>query len=87
MPTRERVSEIFKTVKPVKNLENVDGLVDGGYIDSFELMLLVSLLSERFQIRIGVDDIRPENFNSIDAVSAMVDRLVSGSPAYAEARA
>lgn len=75
MSIREQVFMILREVKPTKNLENVQDIVEGGYIDSFELMLLISLLSEKFGIEISIDEIVPENFNSVDALVAMVDKL------------
>ena len=76
MNTKERVTAIMHEVKPTKNLENVLNIVEGGYIDSFELMLLITTLCEQFGIEISIDDITPENFNSIDAISAMVDSIL-----------
>ena len=78
MNIREKVLEILNTVKPTKNLENINNIIDGGYIDSFELMYLISLLSDGFGIEIGVDNITTENFNSIDEIVAMVEKLKSG---------
>jgi acyl carrier protein len=75
MTTREQVLEILKEVKPTKNLENIQDIVEGGYIDSFELMLLITTLSERFGVEIDIEDIVPENFNSADAIARMVDSL------------
>lgn len=75
MNTKEQVLAILKEVKPTKNLENVNDIIEGGYIDSFELMSLVVRLNEAFGIEISINEFVPENFNSADAVSAMVDRL------------
>ena len=75
MNTREKVSDIMREVKPVKDLEDVLDIVEGGYIDSFELLSLITILCEEFQIEISIDDITPENFNSLDAIANMVDRL------------
>lgn len=77
MTTKEKVANILKTVKPAKDLEGIDNIIEGGYIDSFELMLLISTLCEEFGIEIGIDDIVPENFNSMDNIADMVDRLMS----------
>ncbi len=76
MTTKEKVASILKTVKPAKDLENIDNIIEGGYIDSFELMLLISTLCEDFGIEIGIDDIVPENFNSLDNIVGMVERLM-----------
>ena len=78
MNTKERVIGILKEIKPTKNLENVTDIVEGGYIDSFELMQLITTLSEQFGIEISIDDITPDNFNSLDAICAMVESLQLG---------
>ncbi len=75
MSTREKILGILKEVKPTKSLENVTDIVEGGYIDSFELMTLITTMSETFGVEIDIDEIVPENFNSVAAMAAMIDRL------------
>ena len=75
MTTREQVLAILKEIKPTKNLENVTDIIEKGYIDSFELMSLVASLSEKFGVEITIEELIPENFNSVDAMSKMVDEL------------
>ena len=75
METREQVLAILKEVKPTKNLENVTDMIEGGYIDSFELMSLVVRINETFSVEVGINELTPENFNSVDAISAMIERL------------
>lgn len=76
MNIRERVLAIMKETKPTKNLENIKDIMEGGYIDSFELMTLISRLMDEFNIDITIEDMTMENFNSIDAIVAMVDSLL-----------
>lgn len=71
----EQVSGLLKEIKPTKDLSVIDDIIEGGYLDSFELMSLIGGLCDMFEIEIDVDDIVPENFNSIDAIVAMVERL------------
>lgn len=75
MNTKEQILAILKDVKPTKNLENVTDIIEGGYIDSFELMALISNLNEKFGVEVTVEDLIPENFNSVDAITQMVERL------------
>ena len=75
MTTREKVTDIMRKVKPTKDLEAVQDIVEGSYIDSFELMALIATLSEEFGVEITIDEISPENFNSLDAIAGMIDRL------------
>ncbi|MBQ7145195.1 MAG: acyl carrier protein [Lachnospiraceae bacterium] len=75
MNIKEEVLTVLKKVKPTKDLENCRDIAEGGYIDSFELMMLISELNDAFGIEIGVEDIAFENFNSVEAMTAMVERL------------
>ena len=75
MSIKEQVIAILKEVKPTKDLSDVTDIIEAGYLDSFELMSLIAQLAEVFAIDIDVDEIVPENFNSLDAMAAMVERL------------
>ena len=75
MSIKEQVMNILKEIKPTKDLTTVTDIIEGGYLDSFELMSLIAQLGDDFGIEIDVDEIMPENFNSIDAIAAMVERL------------
>lgn len=75
METKEQILAILKEIKPTKNLENITNIIEGGYIDSFELMSLVSKLSEIFNTEITIEELIPENFNSVDAIVRMIDNL------------
>ncbi len=75
MNTREQVNALLKEIKPTKDLSAIDDIIEGGYLDSFELMSLIGALSDTFGVEIEVDDIVPENFNSLDAIVAMVENL------------
>lgn len=52
---------------------NVD-LLANDLIDSQGIMEMVAFLEERFDIVIADEDLVPENFQSIDAISAFVTR-------------
>lgn len=73
--TQEKVIAILNEVKPTRDLSDVQDIIEGGYLDSFELMSLIALLGESFGVEIGIDEIVPENFNSVAAMVAMVERL------------
>lgn len=76
MSVKDTVLCIIKELMPTKDLANVDDIIEGGYIDSLELVSLVAALSERFDIEIDIDDLTPENFNSIDGIASMISRLL-----------
>ncbi len=49
--------------------------MDSGELDSFDIVTLVGELCDEYDIEIGADDIVPENFNSAEAIMALVTRL------------
>ena len=77
MTVRETVLGILKEIKPTMNLENVTDIIDGGYLDSLGIMALITELCERYGFELDIDWITPENFNSVDAMVALIERLRS----------
>ena len=75
MPIKEEIIRILKEIKPTKNLEGLSNIIDGSYLDSFEIMNLIVMLSESFGVEIDFEEITAENFNSIEAMTAMIERL------------
>ena len=71
----DELLEILKEAKPEIDFANEKKLIDGGVLDSFDVVQLVMKLNEEFDIEIGAEEITPENFNSAEAIQAMVERL------------
>ena len=57
------------------NFSSEKSLIDNGVLDSFDVVQLVMKLNEEFDIEIGAEEITPENFNSAEAMWAMVEKL------------
>ena len=70
----EKLEKILKEIRPDIDL-NSKSLVDDGALDSFDIVTLVSELIQVFDIDINVEDIVPENFNSVEAIYALVESL------------
>lgn len=75
MTTKDVVLNTLREIKPAVNLEDVTDIVDGGYLDSLGLMTLIATLSEKFGFDIDIDWITTDNFNSVDSIVALVERL------------
>jgi acyl carrier protein len=50
-------------------------LLDEVGLDSLEIVRLVNFLEDEFQISVDVEELVPENFESVDRVLAMVQRI------------
>ena len=76
---KEQILEILNDINPDVDYETETALVDDDVLDSFELVSLVSELNGEFGINITVVDLVPENFNTVDAMVALVERLSNGN--------
>lgn len=75
---KEKILEILNDINPDIDYEAETSLVDDDVLDSFDLVSLVSELNSCFDINITVVDFVPENFNTLDALTALVERLSNG---------
>jgi acyl carrier protein len=71
----EKVISILKGLRSDVDFEKETLLVDDGILDSFDIISLVSELNDTFSINISVVDLIPENFNTVQAITALVGRL------------
>lgn len=72
----EKVLEILKELHPEVDFDTCTTLIDDKILDSFDIVTLISELSEEFDVTIPVEDIVPENFNSAKAINDLIERLL-----------
>ncbi len=70
----ERILSIAKEIRPDLDWENATALMDDELLDSFDVVGIAGELMETYDIEITVDDIEPENWNSIECITNMVQR-------------
>lgn len=71
----EKLLEILEDINPDIDYETETKLIDGGRLDSFSILSLVSELEDAFDIEITPVDLVPVNFNSAEAMWSMIKRL------------
>ena len=72
---REQVLEVLKGVRRDVDFEKETKLIDDDILDSFDIISIVSDLNEKFDVDITADELEPENFNTLDAIIALVESL------------
>ena len=72
---RETIIGILQDLHEDVDFENETRLIDGKILDSFDIVTLISELSNEFDVTVPADKIVPENFNSADALAAMIAEL------------
>ena len=71
---REQIIEILTEICPGVDFEQETALIDDGLIDSLDIIAVVTDLMDTFDVQLGVDDLTPENFNSVDAICQLIER-------------
>lgn len=72
---RDEVLKVLVDEYPNIDFESSDALVDNGILDSLTITGIIAALSAEFGVIIPYEDITEDNFNSVDAMAAMVERL------------
>ncbi len=72
---KEELMEILEELRPDVEFEKETALITDGILDSFDIVSLVGELNDNFDVDIHVEDLLPENFNNVDAMIALVEKL------------
>jgi len=72
----EKILEILSSVRSDIDFENETKLIDDGILDSFDIVSIVAELCDEYDITITVDMLEPENFNSAEAMLALVESIL-----------
>lgn len=67
-----KILEILKDIKPECDFENSKDYISDGFLDSFDIVTLVSEIEERFDVLIDALDILPENFMTAQTIADVV---------------
>ncbi|MBR5799529.1 MAG: acyl carrier protein [Lachnospiraceae bacterium] len=71
----ERLLEVLSECCPDVDFDVEKELITGKVIDSVDLVAVVSDIEDEFGISIPMEELVPENFDSIEAIWEMVQRL------------
>ena len=70
---KKQIIEILSEICPGIDFETETALIDDGLIDSLNIVAVVTELMEAFDVELGVDDLTPENFNSVEAIEELIE--------------
>lgn len=71
----DEIIEILEELKPGVDFKSQQHLIDDHIIESMMMLQLVSALNDEFDIEITPKDLVPENFQTVDAIYALVQKL------------
>ncbi len=76
MDVRTELKEMLLDIYSDVDFDNEQNLVDEGVLDSMDIVNLVTEINDNFDISIGAKDMIPDNFNSLEATTALVQKLI-----------
>lgn len=71
-----RLIEMLNEIQPAYDFGSDADFIEEGYLDSFDIITLVTALEEEYSVSISALEIIPENFSSLEAII----NLVNSSP-------
>ena len=71
----EELLEILGELHPDVDFESEEQLVDDGILDSLDIVSLIGEIKRVFDVTVTAGDIIPDNFNTVQAMMALIERL------------
>ena len=72
---KTQLMRILEEIRPDVDFEKEKQLITDGILDSFDIVSLVGALNDEFDVEIEVGDLVPDNFNSIEGMMELIEKL------------
>jgi len=77
MDVRSSIRNFLKNAAPKGvSFSDNDNLLTKGVIDSLRMLDLMSFLEAQYRLKVDEDDLMPENFESVDAITRFVEERI-----------
>ena len=71
---KDTILEILTDIRGDIDFETETALIDDGLLESLDIVAIVGEFNEEFDVEISVEDIIPDNFNSVEAINKLIER-------------
>lgn len=72
------MNELIEQLKEIRgdvDFENCTTLIDDNILKSFDIIQIVTMIGDEYDVKIPVTELKPENFNSVAAMLSLIERL------------
>ena len=77
MDIRSTIRNFLKNAAPKGvSFADSDNLLTKGVIDSLRMLDMISFLEEKYHLKIDEEELMPENFESIEAITRFVEQRI-----------
>ncbi len=70
---REQLLRILTETVPGVDFDSETALIDNGILESLDIVTIVSEIMDVFDVELTVDDLTPENFNTVEDILKLID--------------
>jgi acyl carrier protein len=71
---KDKILNLLTEIRPEFDFSEPVNFIEQGMLDSFDIVILVTSIEEKFGILVDGMDILPENFSSIDKIEALINK-------------
>ena len=71
----ETLLNILNGLHPDVDFSSIDDLYDEGVLDSLDMVRLVTEIGVEFDVQIPAEELVPENFQNVNTIMALIERL------------
>lgn len=72
------MNELIEQLKQIRgdvDFENCTTLIDDNILKSFDIIQIVTMIGDEYDVKIPVTELKPENFNSVAAMLSLIEKL------------
>ena len=73
---KTKVEKILNEIRPEFDFSTSTNFIENGMLDSFDVVSLVTMLDEEFNISIEGVEIIPMNFNSVESICTLLSKYL-----------
>ena len=70
----EEIKAMLTELRPEFNFDDSENFITDGYLDSFDIITMISTIEEKYGVVIDGLDIVPENFMSYEAIFNLIKK-------------
>ena len=70
----EDIFKLLETLRPEFDFRNSNNYIEDGFLDSFDVVNIVSEIENTYGIVVDALDIVPENFVSVEVIVKMIEK-------------
>jgi len=71
----DKLLDLLSDIRPDLDFSKEERLIEGGVLDSFDIITVVSEINDAFNVSINVADLIPDNLNSAPAMWDLISRF------------